>query len=284
MARYLPLSLVSLLAALWFGACSAPVSEELLEAPLGRVDAINPVEQGTPRGGDVPSAEVESDEVEGVRILSLGDSYTIGSGGVDELERWPMQLAARLTESLAPEDVEGAGFEIAYPHLVARLGWTTSELMTAMDIEALAPGPEHSHQGEPFSLVTLLIGVNNQFRGQPIDEYQADLQVLLVRAVALAGGRPSRVIMLSIPDYGVTPFAAHSDGAQISQELDAFNAVGALAAHAAGVHWVDIVDISRRAQSEPSLLAPDGLHPSGLMYGLWADRAAPVAREALVAD
>jgi lysophospholipase L1-like esterase len=214
------------------------------------------------------------------RILSLGDSYTIGSGGVPEAERWPNQLADAL--ELYAVGSEGAlQWTLPPPEIVAHIGWTTSQLMAAMDAAALASGEGGAHEGEPYDLVTLLIGVNNQYQGQPLEAYEVDLAVLLDRAIALSAGRPQRVVMLSIPDYGVTPFAAGPGAAAISAELDLFNAAAQALAQGAGVHWVDIVDISRLAAEDPTLLAADGLHPSGEMYTLWAERAAPVAIQAL---
>ena len=156
--------------------------------------------------------------------------------------------------------------------------------MAAMDTAGLAAGEGGSHEGEPYELVTLLIGVNNQFQGRPLEAYQDDLELLLERAIALSAGRPDRVVMVSIPDYGVTPFAAGPGAAAISAELDLFNAAAQILAEEAGVHWVDIVDISRLAAEDATLLAADGLHPSGAMYTLWAERVEPVAVQALLSD
>ncbi|MDP6944415.1 MAG: GDSL-type esterase/lipase family protein [Myxococcota bacterium] len=201
-----------------------------------------------------------------VQILALGDSYTIGSGGVAEADRWPNLLAGRLQSS---------GLTVDPPQFIAHMGWTTTNLLAAMDAAALVGDRD---------LVTLLIGVNNQYQGASIDAYRTELIELLTRAVSLAGDRPDRVLVVSIPDYGVTPFAANSNPEAISAELDAFNAVGLEEANAAGVHWIDIVDISRQAATDLTLLAPDGLHPSGAMYALWAERVAPVALGALQAE
>ncbi|MBV8156641.1 MAG: SGNH/GDSL hydrolase family protein [Dyella sp.] len=196
-----------------------------------------------------------------MRYLALGDSYSIGEG-VPEAGRWPVQLAARL---------RGEGIALDDPLIVATTGWTTDELSAAMDNTTFAP---------PYDLVSLLIGVNNQYRGRGADDYRDEFRRMLARAVGLAGGRPGRVLVLSIPDWGVTPFAASSgrDIALIAHELDVYNAIAADEVKTAGAHWVDITGISRQ---HPALLAEDGLHPSTAQYTLWMEAALPVARRIL---
>ena len=193
--------------------------------------------------------------------LALGDSYTIGEGVAVE-DRWPVRLAASLRTQ---------GVAVAEPRILATTGWTTDELSTAMDAADLAP---------PYDLVSLLIGVNNQYRGRPVDDYRAQFSRLLARAIALAGDRPGRVFVLSIPDWGVTPFARQSgrDTARIAAELDEFNLTARDETASAGVAFVDIAPISR---AHAGLLAEDGLHPAGAQYALWADAALPVARRLL---
>lgn len=186
-----------------------------------------------------------------IRMLSLGDSYTIGES-VCASERWPMQLAAMM---------RARGLEVAEPKIVAQTGWTTDELLV---------GLASDRPTGRYDIVTLLIGVNNQYRGRTRDEYDAELRALLARATAFAGDRPSRVFVVSIPDWGVTPFAAGRDVGRIAAEIDAFNDVKRAAAARAGAQFVDITAISRRAAAEPALLAADGLHPSGAMYEEWA--------------
>lgn len=181
------------------------------------------------------------------RFLALGDSYTIGEGVAEE-ERWPVQLAAK--------------WRTEPPQIVAKTGWTTDELNAAID--AAAP------RG-PFDLVTLLIGVNNQYRGRSADEYRGEFAALLRRAIEFAGGDPRKVIVVSIPDWGVTRFAADRDRRQIATEIDRYNAVNRDEAARAGAQYVDVTGISRRW---PDLLAADGLHPSGEMYRLWAEAIA----------
>jgi lysophospholipase L1-like esterase len=192
--------------------------------------------------------------------LALGDSYTIGEG-VEERGRWPMQLASALRE---------AGIAIADPRIVATTGWTTDELAAAMD--AAEPLGE-------WDFVSLLIGVNNQYRGRDVDDYLGEFTRLLQRAIALANARADRVLVLSIPDWGVTPFARDSgrDLQQIANELDAHNAAAHDVCAAHGVVFVDITSVSREAGAEAAMLADDGLHPSAAMYEGWTQAALPVA-------
>jgi len=195
------------------------------------------------------------------RFLALGDSYTIGEG-VPEGNRWPNQLAERL---------RARGHSVVLS-TIARTGWTTSELAEGMRTASLAGG---------YALVSLLIGVNNQYRGLSLDAYRAEFSSLLDWAVQLADGKLQSVIVLSIPDWSVTPFAAGRDRSQISAQIDAFNAVNRLASQQVGVHYVDVTAVSRRALHDPSLLASDDLHPSSRMYSLWADLVLPEALAAL---
>jgi lysophospholipase L1-like esterase len=193
--------------------------------------------------------------------LALGDSYTIGEG-VEACGRWPMQLARGLRE---------AGIAIADPRIIATTGWTTDELSAAMD----AAGP----LGE-WDVVSLLIGVNNQYRGRDVDDYLGEFTRLLQRAIALANRRADRVLVLSIPDWGVTPFARTSgrDLQQIADELDAYNAAAREVCAAHGVAFVDITGISRDGGNAQTMLAEDGLHPSALMYAAWTRLALPAAK------
>lgn len=195
-------------------------------------------------------------------FLALGDSYTIGEA-VQEAERWPVRLAVML---------RAQGVSIGDPSIIARTGWTTDELSTAIDASEM--------QG-PYDLVTLLIGVNNQYRGRSTDEYRQQFRALLERAIGFASGRASHVIVLSIPDWGVTPFADGRDRKQIAVEIDAFNAISRVEATRVGARYVDVTPQSRRAADAPELIAGDGLHPSGAMYAEWAALTLPVAVEAL---
>jgi lysophospholipase L1-like esterase len=195
-----------------------------------------------------------------MRFLALGDSYTIGES-VLEAERWPNQLAEMLR-------AEGWPVEVT---IVARTGWTTDELAAAIAQTAL--------QG-PYQLVSLLIGVNNQYRGRDAESYRLEFRQLLEQAITFAGENVGRVLVLSIPDWGVTPFAAGRDRAQIAQEIDTFNAINRTEAELKGVTYLDVTPLSRQATCDPELVADDGLHPSGKMYAAWAEMAFAAAGNA----
>ncbi len=197
-----------------------------------------------------------------IRILALGDSYTIGEG-VAAADCWPLQLAGLLRER---------GVGVGHVNIIARTGWTTDEL---------AAGIDAAHPPGPFDLVTLLIGVNDQYRGRPIEDYRLQLRGLVARAVTLAGGRPERVVMLSIPDWSVTPFAHARDRRRIAEEITEFNAVARREADASHLEFVDVTPTSRLARDRPELLVADGLHPAGAMYLEWAVLALPAALRAL---
>ncbi len=197
--------------------------------------------------------------------LALGDSYTIGEGVAEE-DRYPVQLR---------DTLETQGVVIEKLQIIARTGWTTDQLSDAMDNSQLDPS---------YDLVTLLIGVNNQYRGRNPENYRPEFIELLNRAIGLAGNDPSRVIVLSIPDWGVTPFASGRDSAQIASEIDAYNAINRQASEMAGVAWIDVTPISREAANRPELLASDNLHPSGLMYRYWVEYLYPIAYQILKED
>ena len=201
-----------------------------------------------------------------MKYLALGDSYTIGEG-VAEDGRWPVVLARALrAEGVALED----------PRIIATTGWTTDELAAAID--AAEPLGE-------WDFVSLLVGVNNQYRGRSLENYREEFTTLLQRAIDFARGRAERVLVLAIPDWGVTPFGTASgrDVAQVGRELDAFNAAAAAICAAHGVAFVDIAPVARVRGAEAAMLAEDGLHPSAAMYALWAAQALPVARRLLAA-
>jgi lysophospholipase L1-like esterase len=199
-----------------------------------------------------------------LRYLALGDSYTIGEG-VAEDSRWPMQLARAL---------RGEGIALDDPDIIATTGWTTDELDAAIDA---------AQPADDYDLVSLLIGVNNQYRARSVDEYRHQFAALLERAIDFAGGRSERVLVLSIPDWGVTRFGRDSgrDLAVIARELDAYNAAAHDLCTARGVAFVDITEVSRERGAEPAMLADDGLHPSKAMHARWAGLALPVARRLL---
>jgi lysophospholipase L1-like esterase len=190
--------------------------------------------------------------------LALGDSYTIGEG-VEDDARWPVQLAAAL---------RARGYSLAHPHLIAQTGWSTDELSAAIDQEQA--------QGQlqpPYRLVSLLIGVNDQYRGGGAEDYAPRFAALLERAIGFAGGDPSHVLALSIPDWGVTPFArsAGRDRGHIAEQIDQFNRAAAAICEVRQVTWVDITGLTRMPE-HAGLLVDDGLHPSGPMYRLWVER------------
>ena len=196
-----------------------------------------------------------------IRFLALGDSYTIGES-VPEEERWPNQLAKLLAKQGIESDVT----------IIARTSWTTDELWRGIQAQEIEP---------PYDLVSLLIGVNNQYRGYDVQEYREQFVFLLNHAIEYAGGDPNRVIVLSIPDWGVTPFASDRDPEQIARGIDQFNLVNREESENAGVHYVDVTPFSREAANDTALTAYDGLHPSGQMYAQWAELVFPKALDIL---
>jgi lysophospholipase L1-like esterase len=199
-----------------------------------------------------------------LRYLALGDSYTIGEG-VAEDSRWPVQLARAL---------RGEGIAFDDPDIIAATGWTSDELDAAIDT---------AQPADDYDLVSLLIGVNNQYRGRAVDEYRHQFAALLERAIGFAGGRSERVLVLSIPDWGATRFGRDSgrDLAVIADELDAYNDAARGICATRGVAFVDITPVSRDRGTQPEMLADDGLHPSAAMYARWTQLALPVARRLL---
>ena len=202
-----------------------------------------------------------------LRVLCLGDSYTIGEG-VDLSDGFPAHLVRGLRET--------HGLAIADPVIVARTGWTADELLAGIDA---------AHPGGTFDLVTLLIGVNDQYRGHDVESFRAGFVRALERALGFAGGNARRVVVLSIPDWGDTPFAAGRDRARIASEIDAYNAVVATQTASAGAAFVDITaqtrDLMRRPDAARTLLVADGLHPSGEVYAAWAAATLPESLRAL---
>jgi lysophospholipase L1-like esterase len=197
-----------------------------------------------------------------VTYLALGDSYTVGEA-VPQDESFPYQLRAKLNQQ---------GYKVSTPAVIATTGWTTDNLIDAINSSGI--------KGKKYSFVTLLIGVNDQFQGLSQDNYKIKFQQVLNTAIDFADGDQSKVFVLSIPDYGVTPFAQGND-AVIGPQIDQFNAINKQISIAAGVNYWDITPISRQAANEPDLIAPDGLHPSGKMYGLWVDGLSALVEKAL---
>ncbi len=189
-------------------------------------------------------------EQDSLRYLALGDSYTIGES-IDPSLRYPVQIA---------DSLEDRGYHIQPPEIIAVTGWTTSDLKAGMK----AANP----QG-PYDLVSLLIGVNNQYRGMDINIYRTEFTQLIDQSIYLAGNDTGRVIVLSIPDWGVTPFASGRDREKIAGEIDRYNAINKEITLSKRVVWIDVTGISRLAVKDETLIAADGLHPSGRMYTEW---------------
>lgn len=188
------------------------------------------------------------------RFLALGDSYTIGEGVAAE-ERWPAQLVRRLR-------AHGIAFDD--PRIIAKTGWSTDELAAAIDAAEF---------DAPYALVTLLIGVNNQYRGRDLANYRDEFSALLARAVAFAGGQTDRVVVVSIPDWGVTRFASGQDRdpQRVAAEIDAFNAAARAISDAQDIAFVDVTAASRACGDAAHALVDDGLHPSAMQYAMWTD-------------
>ncbi|MDZ7633964.1 MAG: SGNH/GDSL hydrolase family protein [Bacteroidales bacterium] len=191
-----------------------------------------------------------------LKYLALGDSYTIGQS-VDITSRYPVQIKDSLVKR---------GYLMEEPRIIAVTGWTTSDLKAG--ITAASPLG-------PYDLVSLLIGVNNQYRGQDINIYRTEFGELIDQSIRFAGNDTGRVIVLSIPDWGVTRFATGRDREQITREIDQHNAINKEITLSRGIVWIDVTGISRLAEQDETLIAGDGLHPSGKMYTEWVRLAVP---------
>lgn len=185
--------------------------------------------------------------------LALGDSYTIGEV-VPLYASFPYQLVQLL---------RGNDYTVAAPEIVARTGWTTDELIQFIASPKFLP---------PYDIVTLLIGVNNQYRGLSIEDYSSSFEKLLQTAIEMCATKEKGVFVLSIPDWGVTPFAAGRDTKQISREIDAYNDINRSITAKYHAQYIEITEGTREAANDSSLLADDKLHPSGKEYGRWAEK------------
>ncbi len=185
--------------------------------------------------------------------LALGDSYTIGEQ-VAFAENFPNQTVLQLRK---------AGFTFSAAEIIAKTGWTTDELDAAIDVANIL---------KQYDIVSLLIGVNNQYRGRSVNNFKIEFEHLLQRAIQFAGNKPHRIFVLSIPDWGVTPFADGRDRKQIADEIDVFNAVCQTSAEAFQTNFINITVSQRADGNKTAFLAPDGLHPSGKEYKKWADK------------
>jgi len=188
---------------------------------------------------------------EEVKLLALGDSYTIGES-VASSSRWPIQLV---------DSLQKRGVDCLQPKIIATTGWRTDNLKNAISRTKFK-------KDEQYNLVSLLIGVNNYYQGKSVESYAPEFEDLLKTALQLAGGDKSSVFVLSIPDYGYTPFGKEKQQT-VSEGIDAYNAVNKSISDKYGVKYYNITDISRRGLDEPDLVAADGLHPSEKMYSLW---------------
>jgi len=195
-----------------------------------------------------------------LRYLALGDSYTIGAS-VAEPDRWPNQLASKPIDSI---------YSISEVNIIAQTGWTTGNLLQAIENQA----PDN------HDLVSLLIGVNNQFQKQDFEVFETQLELLIEKAIELASGNRERVFLVSIPDYGVTPFGANN-AETIAQELDRYNEHIRLRSEAFDLPFINITEISRSLEGNSDGLASDGLHPSGYQYSLWVEEILPVVKNML---
>ena len=195
-------------------------------------------------------------------LLALGDSYTIGEQ-VPAKENFPNQVVTMLDE-------KKISFKPAT--IVAKTGWTTDELQAGIHTAKLK---------RKYDFVTLLIGVNNQYRGKKVVDYLPDFEALLRQSIRFAGGDSNRVIVLSIPDWSVTPFAKDRNKDEISKAIDEYNAANKLIAEKFHVHYINITTSTRKAADDPTLLAADGLHPSGKEYQKWAEEVAAIIKKAL---
>jgi len=198
-----------------------------------------------------------------VTYLALGDSYTIGQS-VTQQESFPYQLTNSLNNNFITEK---SSFYVQNPTIIATTGWTTDDLINGIANSGIT--------GKKFSFVTLLIGVNDQYEQLSLSNYQVKFAEVLNTAIGFANGDTSRVFVLSIPDYGVTPFGDGRDST-IGPQIDQFNAVNLAISTKAGVNYLNITNISRLAATQTGLVASDGLHPSAAMYQLWVQSLEPM--------
>ncbi|MFN4000169.1 SGNH/GDSL hydrolase family protein [Algoriphagus sp.] len=189
--------------------------------------------------------------------LALGDSYTIGEG-VPEKDRYPVQLVNELNKA--------GKLNFSAPQIIAKTGWTVDELDAGINAA--------STKREGYDLVTLLIGVNNQYRGRPVEDFERDFELMLNRAIIFARGTTDHVVVLSIPDWGVTPFAVNrkSDQAKVAREIDAYNSAKKAICKIYGITFIDITEDYRNIGARPEMLVEDQLHSSGLMYQRWTEK------------
>jgi lysophospholipase L1-like esterase len=231
----------------------------VLTPPVGCIKSSNVaavISAPADNPGSLPLPENDSDR----SYLALGDSYTIGES-VEVSDRYPVQ-AVQLLRSLDHLNCKA-------PDIIATTGWTTGNLLNALTVAA----PPHA-----YNIVTLLIGVNNQFQGGSQSDYRDQFTALLQRSIVLAGNQPAHVLVLSIPDYSVTPFSRGRNTSLIASQIDSFNTINYRVSMNYKVNYLDVTTESRKAANDPSLVADDGLHFSGKEYGIWARMMESVMR------
>ena len=247
--KLLRTSITILLASVFFLGCG---KDEPMVSPVTTVPT-NPVV--------IPPADT-STSAKTYTYLALGDSYTIGQS-VSNNDRFPAQTVALL----AKENIK-----VSTPLYIATTGWTTTNLMNAINATNLTP---------PYDIVSLLIGVNDQYQSRDTTGYRQRFTGLLEKSIQLSGNRPSRVFVVSIPDYSATPFVPQAQKPQVSKEVDWFNSINKDVTEQRKISYTDITPGSRDAATNTALVASDGLHPSGLEYAKWAMMLAPKIKAAL---
>jgi lysophospholipase L1-like esterase len=195
-----------------------------------------------------------------IKMLALGDSYTKGQS-VPQEQSFPYLLRDELNQTNQ--------VKVEKLQVIAQTGWTTTQLINAINSQTIT---------DTFDLVTLLIGVNNQYQQKPINLYETEFLQLLHRSIGFAGGDTNRVAVISIPDYGATPYGS-AEAERIGKEIDQYNAIGKRIADSLHVTYFDITPISRKAATDAALTAPDLLHPSGKMYALWVQMMLPTVQQ-----
>ncbi|HEY4149291.1 MAG TPA: GDSL-type esterase/lipase family protein [Chitinophagaceae bacterium] len=200
-----------------------------------------------------------------LNYLALGDSYTIGQS-VAVSDRYPEQASGLL---------RGEGLHVQDPEIIAVTGWTTQDLLNGLKSKMTAS------PNAVYSMVTLLIGVNNQYQGRSLDEYKTQFTQLLQESIQLAGNRVQHVVVLSVPDYSVTPFASTLNKAVVASQVDLFNVANKAISLQYGVQYLDVTTASREAANDPTLIAGDGLHFSGKEYRVWSSMLAPLLKQAV---
>ncbi|WP_343910727.1 SGNH/GDSL hydrolase family protein [Aquimarina litoralis] len=201
--------------------------------------------------------EEQPEEIQKFSFLALGDSYTIGQG-VTESESWPFQLQNILTSEAQ---------QIEEVRVIAQTGWTTCNLLSAIETQ----DPEN------YDIVSLLIGVNNQFQRIDFTVFESEFNLLLNKAISLANGNKKKVFVVSIPDYGVTPFGSNNSDV-IAEEIDMYNTYIQQQCEAQEIPFIDVTTISRNLGDSEGALAPDNLHPSANQYRLWVEEILPIVQ------